>query len=222
LKAGNFRLQLFHWFFADPRQTVMRGTAQARNGLCRACRDATVDRGTDPMVGLRLKRLMSSHDRADKCRSAFAEHSTQTEPLCQHLKRILQYLLRFFAELPVKVRIIVRVHAAFERFCISRAIKEPRRDAQRADPITSSPCRTNFVRLAVHLRSPAQRTCGRALPELVQKLEGKSNERFPDQVGFLTVAGNSGQKQRLEFTQVTHRVGEWGAKKCLLPGVKLS
>jgi hypothetical protein len=79
----------------------------------------------------------------------------QTEPPCQCVKTIPHYLLRLLAELPVKVRIIVRVHAALEYFSISRAIREPRCDAQGSDPVASKPSGTNLVCLTAHVVRPA-------------------------------------------------------------------
>jgi len=46
---------------------------------------------------------------------------------------------------------LVRVHATLEHFGVGGAIKEPRRDAQRTDPITGSPCGTDFVGLVMHV-----------------------------------------------------------------------
>src|SRR5262245_37912535 len=43
-------------------------------------------------------------------------------------------------ELPVEVRIVVGVHAAFESLGIDRSVKEARGDAQRANPIASRSC----------------------------------------------------------------------------------
>jgi hypothetical protein len=80
-----------------------------------------------------------------------ADGSMQAEPLCQGVKRSTHNLLRYSAEQPVEVRIIERVHAAFERFCIIGTIKEPRRDAQSTDPVTGGPGGTNLVGLATHV-----------------------------------------------------------------------
>jgi hypothetical protein len=79
----------------------------------------------------------------------------QAESHRQHLKRISHYLLRVLADLTVKFRVIVRSHATLEQFGIIGAIKEARRDAQRTDPVTSSPYGTDFIGLAIHLSSGA-------------------------------------------------------------------
>jgi hypothetical protein len=50
-------------------------------------------------------------------------------------------LIRVFANLAVKVRMIVRSHGALECFGISGPIKESRRDAQRADLFPASAVR---------------------------------------------------------------------------------
>jgi hypothetical protein len=105
--------------------------------------------------------LTTGHDKGDKSRSALDWRSTQTEPPCQCLKSSPDYFPRFLAELTVKFRVVMRIHAMLERFGIGRAIKEPRRDTQCTDPVTGSP---SFVSLAIHLSSPARRT--RELPAL--------------------------------------------------------
>jgi hypothetical protein len=73
----------------------------------------------------------------------------------------LCYLFRHFAELAVEIRIIVGIHAALERFGVCRPIKEPRCDAQRADPVTDGLRGTDSIRLANHAVSPAPQRCER-------------------------------------------------------------
>jgi hypothetical protein len=80
----------------------------------------------------------------------------QTEPPCQHLKSIPDYLLRLLAKLAVEVGVVVRRHAALESHRISGPIKEGRGYAQCANPVTGGPRRTDFVALAIHA-SPALR-----------------------------------------------------------------
>jgi hypothetical protein len=72
--------------------------------------------------------------------------SMQVESLCQHIKRVAHYLLRVLAELPIKIRIVVRADAALECFGIDRSVKEPRRYKQRANPIASVPSSADFDR----------------------------------------------------------------------------
>ena len=74
----------------------------------------------------------------------------QAEPPCQHVNRVLDYLLWVLAKLPIKAGVIVRVHAALENFGFIRPIKEPRRDPQRADLVTGSPSSTDFVGFTIH------------------------------------------------------------------------
>jgi len=68
----------------------------------------------------------------------------------------VHYLRRVLAELPVKVRMIVRVHAALEDFGIDGPIKEPRRDTQRADLIAGAPCSADLIGLQFMCRGPAK------------------------------------------------------------------
>ena len=100
------------------------------------------------------KTRMSTRRQGDKRRSEFAWGSLQTEPPCQHLKRILNHLLRVLPKLTVKFRVIVCVHTALERFGVSGAIKEPRCDPQCTDTVTGSPSATDFVSLAMHAAAP--------------------------------------------------------------------
>ena len=58
----------------------------------------------------------------------------QIESFRQHIKCIAHYLLRVFAKLPIKIRIVVSADAALEGFGVTGSIKEPRRDTQRAYP----------------------------------------------------------------------------------------
>jgi hypothetical protein len=58
------------------------------------------------------------------------------------------HFLRFFAELAVEARMIVLVHPTLKCLRGGRSIKEASRDAQRADPVTSSPDGTNLVSFA--------------------------------------------------------------------------
>jgi hypothetical protein len=52
------------------------------------------------------------------------------------------------ADLPVKLRVTVRIHATLKCLRGIRPIKELRRDAQSADLITGKPSGTNLVSLA--------------------------------------------------------------------------
>jgi hypothetical protein len=65
--------------------------------------------------------------------------------------------VRFFAKLAVKARMVVRIHAALKCLRGIRTIKEPRRYAQRADPITSSPSATNLFSPSTHVIGVVQR-----------------------------------------------------------------
>ena len=103
---------------------------------------------------------MSSHDKGDKRDQPIfppIRQSTQPEAVSQRLKCILRYLLRFLAKLAVEIRVVERIDAALERLGVGGAIKEPRRDTQRADPVTGSPGGTDFIGLANHAVSPARR-----------------------------------------------------------------
>jgi hypothetical protein len=55
--------------------------------------------------------------------------SAQIKSPCQYLKRSRHHFLRFFAELTVKLRVIVRVHPTLKCLRGGRPIKEPRRYA---------------------------------------------------------------------------------------------
>lgn len=63
----------------------------------------------------------------------------------------------FLPKLTVKVGVVVGIHAAFECFGIVGPVEEPRRDAQRADPVTGSSCRADFIGLAFRIGSPRTR-----------------------------------------------------------------
>jgi hypothetical protein len=78
-------------------------------------------------------------------------NSIQVESFRQDFKRIIYDLLRVLAQLAIEAGIVVGVHAALEGSCLNGSIKEPRRDAQCADSISSSPRGTNFVGLAFHV-----------------------------------------------------------------------
>jgi hypothetical protein len=63
--------------------------------------------------------------------------------------------------MPVKVRIVVGVHAALECLCIGGSIEEPRGDAQRTYLITRFPRSADLISLAIHFASstfPAEAT----------------------------------------------------------------
>jgi len=61
--------------------------------------------------------------------------SAQIKPM--QCERSRHHFLRFFAELPVKLRMTVRIHATLEDFPVSvDRSKKPRRDPQSADPVT--------------------------------------------------------------------------------------
>jgi hypothetical protein len=117
------------------------------------------------------------------------------EAVRQCFKRILGYLFRCLAELAVEVRMVVRIHAALERFGVVGAIKEPRCNTQSADAITDSPGRTDFIRLANHAVSPAPQS---ALAELGQNLQQES-QRLP------IAHGRSRPKENGAPTPAAHR-----------------
>jgi hypothetical protein len=80
--------------------------------------------------------------------------STQAEPPRQRLKAASHPPI--LAKLTVTPGFVVRVHAALERQGISGPIKEACRYAQGTDPVTRSPCGTDFVGLAFHAISPRE------------------------------------------------------------------
>jgi hypothetical protein len=65
-------------------------------------------------------------------------------------------ILAVFADLPVKLRMVVRIHAALKCLRVIRPIKELRRNTQRADPVAGGPGSANLVSLATHVIIPAQ------------------------------------------------------------------
>jgi len=105
----------------------------------------------------------------------------QTEPPCQHFQCIPDYLLRLLAQLPVKFRVVMRIHPALECLRIIGPIKEARSGAQRADPVTGSPCGADFVGLAGHVFQPNTEGAriASALAELDRKLHGKFRNWCP-------------------------------------------
>jgi hypothetical protein len=85
-------------------------------------------------------------------------------------------LLRFFAELPVKLRVIVRVHPTLKHLRGGRSIKELSRDAQCTDPVTGSPCILDLVGFAnAFHQHGAPRICEPAddLTWLDEELDGR-------------------------------------------------
>jgi hypothetical protein len=54
-------------------------------------------------------------------------------------------------DLAVKLRVVVRVHPALKHLRGGRSIKEPRCDAQCADPVTGGPGSMNLFSLATHV-----------------------------------------------------------------------
>jgi hypothetical protein len=99
--------------------------------------------------------------------------SIQVESLLQHIKCVAHYLLRVLPELPIEPGIVVCVHATLERFGVGGPIKEPRRYAQRTNPIASLPCSADLIALAIHCRQPvAGRTLNCALAKPGAKFEG--------------------------------------------------
>ena len=68
--------------------------------------------------------------------------------LRKQIKCRSDHFLRFFAELRVEVRMIVRIHPTLKCLRGRGSIKEPRRYAQRTDPITGSRGRANLLSLA--------------------------------------------------------------------------
>jgi hypothetical protein len=81
--------------------------------------------------------------------------SPQIKSLLQQRERSRHQFLRLFADLPVKLRVVVGVHPALKCLRSIGSVKEQSRDAQSADPVTSRPSGTNLVSLglpAVHRR----------------------------------------------------------------------
>jgi hypothetical protein len=74
--------------------------------------------------------------------------STQIKSLRKQIKRSRYHFLRFFADLAVKLRVIVRTHPTLKCLRGGGPVKEPRRDSQCADLVTSGPGGTNLVSLA--------------------------------------------------------------------------
>jgi hypothetical protein len=60
--------------------------------------------------------------------------------LLQGSQRYRNDLMWILTELTVEARVVVGIHAALEHHGIQRPIKEPRRNTQRTDLITGSPC----------------------------------------------------------------------------------
>ena len=56
-------------------------------------------------------------------------------------------------ELPVEIRIVVRVHAALEGFRINGSVEESRGDGQGANSISGRPCGTDLIALTIHVIS---------------------------------------------------------------------
>src|SRR5262249_1892121 len=91
---------------------------------------------------------MEAHDPPPACRFG------QLQGKLNRFPNTSGYLLRVLPSLPIEAGIVVCVHAAFERSGVSGAVKEPRRDTQRTNPIASLPCSADFVGLAIHCRHP--------------------------------------------------------------------
>ena len=111
--------------------------------------DAVARQLTDSAI-LLLATLTTGHDKGDKHWSAFDRRSLQTEPPCQHLKRIRHDLLRLLADLTVKIRVLMHIHATPEGFGVSGAINI---DPQCADPVTGSPRGTDLFRRSRYSRT---------------------------------------------------------------------
>jgi hypothetical protein len=71
--------------------------------------------------------------------------STQIALGSQQLQCCRSDLLQVTAKLPMKHRVIVRIHAALENLCIDGSVKEPCRYPQRVYTITASPGLTDFA-----------------------------------------------------------------------------
>jgi len=63
-------------------------------------------------------------------------------------------MLRILAKLPIKIWIVVGVHAPFESSSFGGSIKEPRRNAQCSNLITGHPRGTDLIGLAIHVAGP--------------------------------------------------------------------
>jgi len=68
----------------------------------------------------------------------------------QQFERSYHKPFRVLPKLPVEVRIVINVDAAFENFRIGGSIKEARSDAQRSNPIASSPRGAYLIGLPIH------------------------------------------------------------------------
>jgi hypothetical protein len=75
--------------------------------------------------------------------------------LRQYLKGRSDQFLRFFADLAIKLRMAVRMHATLKCLRGVGSIKETCRNAQGSDPVTRGPGGANLVRLATHVIIPA-------------------------------------------------------------------
>jgi hypothetical protein len=87
---------------------------------------------------------------------AVGRQSIQVESLRQHIKCVAHYLLRVLPKLPIEAGTVVCVDTAFEGFGVTGSVKEPRRDTQRANPVTRRPRGTDLVALALHLIGPCR------------------------------------------------------------------
>ena len=94
--------------------------------------------------------------------------------------------LRFFADLPIKFRMIVRSHAALKRPRCVRAIKELRCDPQRTDPVASGPGGTNLV--GEHCNAT-----NKPVPRADSLTQRRGRPPFYDQPRLGTVAGVGGR-----------------------------
>jgi hypothetical protein len=74
--------------------------------------------------------------------------TSQVKSLRQYLKCSRHHFLRFFAELPIEFRVIVRAHTTLKHLRGGRSIKEAGCDAQCTDPVASGPYGTNLVGFA--------------------------------------------------------------------------
>jgi hypothetical protein len=63
----------------------------------------------------------------------------------KQLKCVGRHLIWVLTQLPIEVRMIVRIHTALENLSILASVKEARRNPQRAYSIAASPSFTDFA-----------------------------------------------------------------------------
>jgi hypothetical protein len=94
----------------------------------------------------------------------------QIKPLLQQREGCLDQFVRFFANLTVKLRVVIGVHAPLKCLRGVRSVKELSRDAQSTDLIAGKPSSTNLVGLGLHAEAANARTAD-DLARLGKKLD---------------------------------------------------